>query len=94
MPSIPVGWDSFYAGGVTLTVHLPAELAARLAAEATRRQITVDELLAELVAARLGDGEDPLEAFIASGASGRGDLGRQHRRIKADLTGELTARDL
>ncbi len=90
MPSIPVGWDSFYAGEVTLTVHLPAELAA----EATRRQITVDELLAELAAARLGDGEDPLEAFIESGASGRGDLGRQHRKIKADLTGELTARDL
>jgi len=79
---------------VTLTVHLPAELAARLATEAARRQITVDELLAELVAAELGADEDPLEAFIASGASGRGDLGRQHRSVKADLTKDVTARDL
>ncbi len=78
-----------------MTVNLPAELAARLAAEAARRQITVDEVLAELVAARLvGADEDPLETFIASGASGRGDLGRQHRSVKADLTKDVTAREL
>ena len=53
-----------------MTVNLPEELAARLAAEATRRGITVDEVLAEMVAARL-PAEDPLEAFIGCGASGR-----------------------
>jgi len=53
-----------------LSVNLPEELAARLAAEATRRGITVDEVLAEMVAARL-PAQDPLEAFIGCGASGR-----------------------
>jgi len=53
-----------------LTVNLPEDLAARLAAEANRRGITVDEVLAEMVAARL-PAEDPLEAFIGCGASGR-----------------------
>jgi hypothetical protein len=78
---------------VTLTVNLPEELTARLAAEATRRGITVDEVLAEMVATQL-PAEDPLEAFIGSGSSGRGDLGRRHRQIRAEMTGGLAARDL
>jgi hypothetical protein len=78
--------------GVTLTVNLPEKLAARLAAEATRRGRTVEDLVTELVAAQLAD--DPLEAFIGSGASGRGDLGRRHREIRAELTEEPAARDL
>jgi hypothetical protein len=76
---------------VSTVVHLPQDLAARLAAEATRRGVSVDELSAELLNAGLGsspevsDG-DPLEAFIGSGASGRQDLGRRHRQIRAQLT--------
>ncbi|HUR18193.1 MAG TPA: hypothetical protein VMZ51_04565 [Acidimicrobiales bacterium] len=58
---------------MSAVVHLPEELADRLAAEAARRHTTVEELLVELVADRLpapGAG-DALEAFIGCGASGR-----------------------
>lgn len=54
---------------VTLTVNLPEDLAARLAAEAARLQVSVEELVAQLVAARLPVDDDPLENFIGSGAS-------------------------
>jgi hypothetical protein len=57
-------------------VHLPDELVARLAAEAARRRISVDELAAESLTARFasaGSGagrEDALEAVIGSADSG------------------------
>jgi hypothetical protein len=62
-----------------------------LADEAARRGVSVDELLVELLDAGLGSSpevsaQDPLEAFIGSGASGRQDLGRRHRQIRAELT--------
>lgn len=60
--------------------------------EAARRGITLDQLIAELASNLPGD--DPLEAFIGSGASGRGDLARRYREIRAELTEGLTARDL
>ena len=63
---------------MSLTVHLPEELAHRLAVEAGRRGVSVDELSAQLVAAGLpadgspagGPETDALEAFIGSGDSG------------------------
>lgn len=58
-------------------VHLPDELVERLATEAARRGVSVEELSAELLAAALpgDDGgaeprSDALEAFIGSGDSG------------------------
>ena len=57
---------------MSITVHLPDELASRLAAAASRRGVDVDVIATELVAAGL-DGaaaDDPLEAFLGSGASG------------------------
>ncbi len=58
-----------------MTVNLPEDVAARLAAEATRRGVTVDVLVAELVAALpsppAAAADDALEAFIGCGASGR-----------------------
>lgn len=58
-------------------VHLPDELADRLAAEAARRGMSLDELAAEALEARFparsdnnSDGDDVLEAFIGSGDSG------------------------
>lgn len=76
-----------------MTVNVPEDLAGRLAAEAERRGVTPDEVAAELLAAGLAR-DDPLEAFIGSGASGRGDLGRRHREIRAEMTDGLAARDL
>jgi len=59
------------------TLHLPDELVDRLAAEASRRGVTVDELAAETLADRFPpvgahpDDRDALEAFIGCGSSGR-----------------------
>ena len=55
---------------MSLIVHLPDELAARLEAVAAKRGVSTDELVAEILTARL-PAEDALEAFIGSGASGR-----------------------
>ena len=62
---------------VSTIVHVPEEIAARLAAEAARRHLSVDEIAAEALAARYPEpptsdpGHDALEAFIGSGGSGR-----------------------
>ena len=65
-----------------MTLDLPAEALGRLQAEALRRSITVDQLVAEL--ANSLPAVDPLEAFIGSGASGRGDLANRHREIRSE----------
>lgn len=75
------------------TLRLPDDLAARLAAEAAKRGVDVDALSAELLSASLAD-NDELEAFIGVGHSGRGDLGRRHREIKAEVVGNRSAREL
>ncbi len=53
---------------MSVTVELPAETLRRLQGEATRRGISIEDVIAEL-AARLPV-DDPLESFIAFGASG------------------------
>jgi hypothetical protein len=60
---------------VSTIVHVPDEIAERLAAEAARRQMSLDEVAAEALAARYppshaDPGLDALEAFIGSGDSG------------------------
>lgn len=83
-----------------MTVTLPAELAARLAAEAARRGVSVDDLAAELIAARLpkpvqreSEGDDALEAFIGSGRSGRKEP-FDVRRARRELADEKRAKGL
>lgn len=68
-------------------------MAKRLSEEAARRGLSLDELSVELLTAGL-EAEDPLRAFIGSIHSGRSDLGRRHREIRAEATKGLTARDL
>jgi hypothetical protein len=81
---------------MSTTLHVPEDLAARLAVEARRRGVDVDALSAELLSAGLADevADNELEAFIGVGRSGRSDLGRRHRAIKAELVGDRSARDL
>jgi hypothetical protein len=78
---------------VSVVVHLPEELAARIEAVAAKRGVSPDEVVAEMLAAQL-PAEDALEGFIGSGASGRGDLARRHRQIRAEMTKGLNASDL
>ena len=77
---------------MTLTIDIASDIQARLRAEAARRGTTVDHVIADLVSKL--PLQDPLEAFIGSGASGRGDLGRNHREQRADETKNFSARDL
>ena len=67
---------------MTVTLDLAAEALVLLQAEALRRSITVDQLVAELVNSL--PTKDALEAFIGSGSSGRGDLARRHREIRSE----------
>jgi predicted transcriptional regulator len=58
------------------TVRLPDDLAQRLAAEAERRGVSVDEVVTDALVAHFPEqgtesGHDALEAFIGSGSSGR-----------------------
>ena len=79
-------------GFVTVTLDLPAEAEVRLQAEATRRGISIDQFIVAI--ADSFSVEDPLEAFIGSGSSGRGDLSRRHREIRTEQTAGLAARIL
>ena len=76
---------------MTVTLELSTDVCERLNAEAARRGISVEALIAEL--AENLPAEDPLEAFIGSGSSGRGHLGRRHREIRAEETSGSAARD-
>lgn len=71
--------------GVSVTVRLPREVGNRLVAEAARRGMSADDLAVELVTAGVSGG-DALEALIGSLHSGRGDLGRRHRAIRAEAS--------
>lgn len=77
---------------MSVSVHLPEELAARLAAEASRRGVSVDELTIELLADRLpaeaGRGPRRL-AFAGIGASTSG----RHAAEADELLAEGFGRD-
>jgi hypothetical protein len=73
--------------GMTLTVHLPGEVAAALEAEAVRRGQTPDEVAADLLSERLPavPASDPVEAFIGAADSGdAGWAGRDTRQLRAE----------
>ena len=65
-----------------MTLDLPPEALAKLQAEARLRDITLDQLVADL--ANSLPTEDALETFIGSGASGRGDLAKRHRELRSE----------
>ncbi|WP_334144563.1 ribbon-helix-helix protein, CopG family [Rhabdothermincola sp.] len=74
---------------MSLTVQLPDEALRRLQAEAARRGVSVDEVIAEL-AGQL-PGVEPVRkapghrfSFIGIGASGRADGSERHRESSRD----------
>jgi len=65
--------DGAYPRVMTLTVHLPGELAAALEAEAARRGQTPDQVVADLLAERLPlPGVRRRLAFVGVGSSASG----------------------
>jgi hypothetical protein len=76
-------------GVMTLTLQVPEDLAGRLAAEASRRGMSVEELSAELLAAGL---DHPAQrrhlAFVGIGASGSNRGGAQADDLLAEGFGE------
>ena len=77
-----------YTEFTSVTIDLPADAQARLEAEAARRGITLDPLIAELAATL--PAEDPLEAFIGCGASGRTGPFDIHRELAELAEKKLT----
>lgn len=59
--------------GVSLTVHLPEELARRVTEAAQARHVDPEQVAIEAIEAQLPvrTDHDALEAFIGSGSSGR-----------------------
>lgn len=67
--------DSRTLDSVTVRIELTADARRRLEAEAARRGITVDELVADLAASLPGESDDqeqPALTFLAAGASKAG----------------------
>ena len=75
-----------------MTLDLPAEAQARLQAEATRRGITLDQLIAELAHQLPAEGEHPKHrlGFVGIGASGRPEPLDIHQE-RADLAAKKFA---
>lgn len=74
-----------------MTVDLPEELAARLAAVAAKRGVSPEALVVEAVEAHLP--RPP--SFIGIGASGTTEpIGRRHREIIREAFADKTARDV
>jgi predicted transcriptional regulator len=81
---------------MSVTVHLPDELARRVEQAAARRQVSAEQVAIEAIESRFpaDDEEDPLEAFIGSGNSEIGDFARRHREILAEETAGQSAADV
>lgn len=80
---------------MTVTLDLPDDALERLRAEADRRGVELEVVVAELAAALPAQprpGERRL-GFIGTGHSGRRDLARRHRDVRADETADLAAKD-
>ena len=67
---------------MSITLDLPDDALARLRAEAARRKMTLEALIAEL--ADTLPSEDPLESFIGCGASGDAEPVDIHR-VRSEL---------
>jgi hypothetical protein len=65
---------------MSLTVHVPEELARRVEEAAAVRHVSPEQLAIETIESRFpaGDEEDPLEAFIGSGDSGDPSWAERH----------------
>jgi hypothetical protein len=82
---------------MSVTIELPDDALARLRAEAERRGVSIDVIVAELAdrlpAQATAHATQPL-SFIGIGASGTTEpIGRRHREIVRDAHAQKTAKD-
>ncbi len=70
-----------------MTIDLPAEAEAKLAAEAKRRGVTVDQLIVEYAESLSGGAPSKMPAFVAAGAS-EGGISHQIDELLADGFGQ------
>ena len=77
---------------VTVTLDLSAEAQARLQTEASRRGITLDQLIADIAAGLPAEGDTPKHrlGFVGIGASGRAEPLDIHQE-RADLAAKKFA---
>jgi len=83
-----------------VTVELPDDVLRKLTAEATRRGVSIDVIIAELAAALPAEAPSTTAptrrlSFAGIGASGTTEpVGRRHREIIAEHFADKTARDV
>jgi Ribbon-helix-helix protein, copG family len=77
---------------VTLTVHLPEELARRVEALAAARGQSPEQVALEAIEAQLPERRHL--SFSGAGSSGQGDIARRHKEAVAEHFAGKTARDL
>ena len=77
---------------MTLTVHLPEELARRVEALAAARGQRQEQVALEAIEAQLPERRHL--SFSGAGSSGQGDIARRHKEAVAEHFAGKTARDL
>lgn len=84
-----------YTSSMSMIVELPDELVARLQAEAVRRGVSVDAVIADLAARLPADQVPPRHklSFIGLGASGRTEA-MDIRRERAELAAKREAQGI
>lgn len=75
-----------------MTVDLPEELAARLAAEAALLGVSSEALVAEAVETHFPPRRGP--SFVGIGRSGRSDTSERHREIRREAFVGKTSEDV
>lgn len=82
-------------GAMSVTFELSEETLSRLEADATRRGVGIDEVIAELATRLPAPGKGRGPSFAGVGASGtREAVGRRHREILDEESSDKTASDM
>ena len=90
-----VVWPTVYTWNMSVTLNFPVEAQARLEAEASRRGVTLDQLIVEIADRLPAEGAVPKHrlGIVGVSYSGRGDLSRRHREVRVEQTAGFTAID-
>ncbi|MDZ7734227.1 MAG: hypothetical protein U5R31_15155 [Acidimicrobiia bacterium] len=94
MPSSRSDWSRRLARTARADqVDLPDEVLATLEAEAARRGVSVEDLVAELVAEHVAAGDEHRFGFVGIMASGDGHLSENYKALRRDAFAGKAAKD-